>query len=278
MANHTTGAALNRGNLRARAAILDPARTADEMQVGREAAPDGLADLVDYLWWVRWNVAEPHVQEVIPRPVIHVAAEIHCGEPRLMVTGVMRQRFERRLAGSGHTVAAGFRPGGFRPFIGVSVSSLTGRAQPAAEILGVDDRRVADSLLTENIDITDATVVLADWLAALAPAVDPRAVETAELVERAESDHSIRRADQLARLAGVSLQTLQRLFTEYVGVGPKWAVQRFRLLDIAAAAHSEEPVQWADLATELGYADQSHLIRAFSRVTGQSPASYAARS
>jgi transcriptional regulator GlxA family with amidase domain len=82
------------------------------------------------------------------------------------------------------------------------------------------------------------------------------------------------RAEQLARLAGVSLRSLQRLFTEYVGVGPKWVIQRFRILDAAAAAHAGQPADWAAVAHELGFSDQAHLTRAFTQVVGTPPATY----
>jgi AraC-like DNA-binding protein len=51
-------------------------------------------------------------------------------------------------------------------------------------------------------------------------------------------------------------------------------VQRFRLLDVTAAAHGDEDVDWAGLAVRLGYTDQSHLIRAFTQLVGHPPATY----
>ncbi len=55
---------------------------------------------------------------------------------------------------------------------------------------------------------------------------------------------------------------------------PKWEIARYRILDAAAAAHSGEPVDSARLAAELGFADQPHLTRAFTRVAGTPPATY----
>ena len=100
----------------------------------------------------------------------------------------------------------------------------------------------------------------------------------AGLVTRAESDHTIVRAEQLAAVASMSLRSLQRLFGEYVGIGPKWVIQRFRLLDAAAVANSgtrfARDVDWAALAVDLGFSDQAHLTREFSRIVGTPPASY----
>ena len=138
----------------------------------------------------------------------------------------------------------------------------------------MDDREVAEHALgCERPE--DGAVVLAAWLRGLEPRPDPLVPRLARLVEQAEEDTSLVRAEQLADVAGVSLRTLQRWFASYVGIGPKWVVQRFRLLDVTAAAHSGEDVDWAALAARLGYADQSHLIRAFTQLVGHPPAHYA---
>jgi AraC-like DNA-binding protein len=259
---------------RARAAILRPSRAEQWIDVGRAAPPDDLAGLVDYFWWVHWDMPQPHVQEVVPRPVVHVSAEVVDDGPRLLVHGVHPRMFGRRLAGTGHTVAAGFRPAGFRPFLRGDVGTLQGREQTVAETLGLDDRPVAREVLAcERPE--DGAAVLAGWLRALEPEDDPHVAALADLVERAEEDTSLVRAEQLAEIAGVSLRTLQRRFHAYVGIGPKWVVQRFRLLDVTAAAHGEADVDWAALAARLGYADQSHLIRAFTHLVGHPPAAYA---
>jgi transcriptional regulator GlxA family with amidase domain len=116
---------------------------------------------------------------------------------------------------------------------------------------------------------------LEDYLLAVDPPADPVVAEVRDLVRQAEEDRSITRAEQLAELASSSLRSVQRLFTEYVGIGPKWVVARFRILDAAAAAHGGDPVDWAGLAAELGFADQAHLTRAFTAVVGTPPATYA---
>ena len=70
------------------------------------------------------------------------------------------------------------------------------------------------------------------------------------------------------------MRQLQRLFKEYVGVSPKWVIQRYRLFDAAERIAAGTIVKGADLALELGYADQAHFIRDFKTV-GRSPADYA---
>jgi transcriptional regulator GlxA family with amidase domain len=116
---------------------------------------------------------------------------------------------------------------------------------------------------------------LEEYLLAADPRPDPVVADVRALVAQAEEDRSLTRAEQLAERASTSLRSLQRLFTDYVGIGPKWVVARFRILDAAAAAHGGDLVDWAALATELGFTDQAHLTRAFTAVVGTPPATYA---
>jgi AraC-like DNA-binding protein len=68
---------------------------------------------------------------------------------------------------------------------------------------------------------------------------------------------------------------LQRMFLHYAGVPPTWVIRRYRLLEAAEAVREGKPVSWANVAADLGYADQAHLIRDFRAAIGQTPAAYA---
>nr|WP_242594970.1 helix-turn-helix domain-containing protein [Corallococcus exiguus] len=68
---------------------------------------------------------------------------------------------------------------------------------------------------------------------------------------------------------------MQRLFNRYVGVNPKWVIQRYRLHEAAERLRETPPPELARLALELGYFDQAHFIRDFRRIVGCTPAGYA---
>ncbi len=72
----------------------------------------------------------------------------------------------------------------------------------------------------------------------------------------------------------MSVRSLQRLFGDYVGVSPKWVMRRARLHEAALRADGGEPVDWAALAIDLGYADQAHLTREFTATIGVPPSRY----
>ena len=251
------------------AAILRPRAAEQAITVERVSATSALTPYLDYHWYVGWRTAATHRQQVVPQPRVHVAAE----EGRLLVHGISRRPFVRTLTGDGHTLGAAFHPGGFRPLLGRSVGTLSEAVVPAGELFEVDDRPVAARILAAS-EVSVMVAAMESYLLALRPVPDPVVEQVRQLVALAESDRAITRADQLADKAGTSLRSLQRLFTGYVGIGPKWVVARFRILDAAAAAHAGHPVDWASLAVELGFTDQAHLTRAFSRVVGAPPASY----
>jgi AraC-like DNA-binding protein len=68
------------------------------------------------------------------------------------------------------------------------------------------------------------------------------------------------------------------LFSDYVGVSPKWVTRRARLHEAALRVEADGPaaVDWAVLAADLGNADQAHLTRDFTATLGVPPTRYAA--
>ena len=73
---------------------------------------------------------------------------------------------------------------------------------------------------------------------------------------------------------GVTVRTLQRLFTHYVGVGPKWVLARYRMHDAVAELHDGWDGTLTDLAVRHGWYDQAHFTRDFTALVGMSPGEY----
>jgi len=145
--------------------------------------------------------------------------------------------------------------------------------------------RAALAIRAPLTEVTDARVPLRDVTRRFPP-LDPDRIETVETAMRklfadsrpdrrvdAAVDAIIRSGgratiDRVAAAAGVSRQHLARAFAYHVGVSPKTfaRVMRFRRALKLAGGHN-----WADLAAELGYFDQSHLIADFREFAGTTP-------
>lgn len=236
------------------------------------AAP-ALDPFVDYYWIVRWDLAgeEPYQVNVLTHPCVHLVFE-----PRgALIYGVVRGVFTYRQEGAGRIFGVRFRPGCFRPFLGSAVSAITDRSLGAGAVLGTDVSAVERAVAAAADEEEAAAAAVDRFLSAVAPAPDPAAQAVARMVEAAAADLTITRVGELARRLGVGTRTLQRLFAAYVGVPPKWVIQRYRLHEAAERAVLGPDVDWARLAADLGYYDQAHLIRDFTTILGASPARYA---
>lgn len=254
--------------------ILRPQVSSRHFDYRRHGPGPRFADWVENFWTITWDlpVGASYTAQVLPYPCVNVSVtNTECD-----VTGLVRSRYDRLLVGRGYVVGARFRPGCFRPLVNFPASELTDQRRPIATVLGRDPAQL-DHDVAATDDAQERVRLLSDFLVASLPAPDDLAWRLADLVHEISQDREISRVAQVAERSGWGVRSLQRLFSDYVGAGPKWVIQRCRLQDAAARAAAAEPVDWAGLAAELGFADQAHLTRAFSATIGTSPAAYAAQ-
>jgi AraC-like DNA-binding protein len=77
------------------------------------------------------------------------------------------------------------------------------------------------------------------------------------------------RIGEIAREVGWSHKHLVTKFKQQVGVAPRMAARLLRLSRVWRLVESGH--DWARIAAESGYADQSHLVREFRKFTGTTP-------
>ncbi|MET8994441.1 helix-turn-helix domain-containing protein [Amycolatopsis sp. NPDC004169] len=231
-----------------------------------------LDEFVEYHWILRWDRRgrPPHEQRVLPNLSVH--ATFFPGASG--VYGPAHDVFSHRLTGLVQGLGVRFRPGTFRAFLGGPVSDIADRAVPLTDVFGPAASAAAESV--QNAD-GDAQMVGAidNLLIANPRTLSPAARAAAAAVESIARDPGIIRVSQLCADTGLTTRSIQRLFAEHVGVPPKWAIRIYRLNDAAQRLVTEGDPDYAGLAVRLGYSDQSHFIRDFRTVTGQSPAQYA---
>jgi AraC-like DNA-binding protein len=241
----------------------------------RRAPGADLSPWIAHYWAVAWDLppGQVEVARVASHPNVHVA----CDGAAVQVHGVHTAAFERRLEGCGLTLGVKFRAGGFRGLLGRPVATLRDRTVEAAVLLdAAATRRFAREVASARSE--DALVSAAEaFVRALPLRRDPDADLAACLVAQAEADVEVRSVETLARGAGLSVRAVQRLFREYVGTTPKWVIRRYRMHALIGRMNSGTGVDWAAAALDLGYFDQSHLIRDFRTVFGCAPADYLRR-
>jgi len=224
---------------------------------------------VDHYWLVRWQLdhGEERRQLVLSHPTVNlsITGETH------RVVGPTIGVVERHLAGSGWTFGVMFRPAGFWPLLRRSLAAMANKELALTDVLPAAAEAIANAGTVAARENEAATMD-----ATLAPSFPSSSVPseaTTQLAELARRDRRIVRVEQLALASDLSIRTLERRFSAHVGLSPKKVIQRYRLQEVAERARRAD-VNWASIATELGYADQAHLIRDFRAVTGEAPANY----
>jgi AraC-like DNA-binding protein len=269
--------------------IIDPGLLQQRLTLTRYPAGPALAGLIEFFWTVSYRLPEGmvHSQQILPYPSVNLSVapgqagyDARPGPLEATLTGVVRRLYTRRIAGTGWAAAAKSTPGGFGAFVADPVSRLTDRVVPLGQVLDLDEGELLAEVSAAD-DAAAAVALLEDRLTRLleaAPADRVRvARDVAEVTARAKADRSLRTLADLVTASGIGARTLQRLFTEHVGVSPTWVLRRYRLQEAAETVRDGRPVLWAQVAADLGYSDQAHLVRDFRAAIGTTPAAYAAQ-
>jgi len=252
--------------------ILNPDVRGQVYALNRYSPSEETSRFVKHYWVVQWDLRgmEPHDSIVLSHPNLNLVLE----RERAKVYGISRTTSVQRLHGRDWVIGVKFRAGGFYPYWGRPVSELAGRAVDFQEVFGIDRGPLTAAIFAEEDGQRAASLVDA-FLRERLPEPDPNAELADRIVRMIQDDRGIRLAEDAALRAGMSLRSLQRLFGRYVGVSPKWVIQRYRLHEAAELAVRAGASDWSALAVELGYYDQSHFIRAFKAMVGTTPEEYA---
>jgi AraC-like DNA-binding protein len=253
----------------------------ETMAHSRHLPAPALRDFVEHYWFVHWDLRgePPFVQETLPHPSVHWITE----RGRSAVYGVHSGRFTRVLAGEGRVFGVKFKPGGFYPFRRRPVAGFANRSLTLEQAFGSEGAPLAAMLLAldggDSVELrgtAEQLMSLAErFLLERLPPPDPHLPTVAAIVQTIMTDREITKVDALVPTLGMSKRALQRAFGQYVGVSPKWVIQRYRLHEAVERVAAGEVVNWSDLAVDLGYFDQTHFIKDFKALIGASPVEYA---
>ncbi len=246
--------------------------------------------------WVAqvWSCARPHRPEPgarehgLPSGAMHLAVRLDGPPLRLyadagdmrgrdfgpaIVAGVRSGYCIKDLSRPAASVGAVLRPGAALALFGVSAAELAGQHVDLRELWGSR----AESLYQQLAACPDPQRRQALFERFLlrrlrgARGLDPQIALAARTLQREPAAVAA-----MAAGAGRSHRHFIAAFRDATGLSPKRyaRVQRFRrLLERLSALPDPD---WAGLALDAGYADQSHLIREFGEFAGVSPGRYVA--
>lgn len=249
--------------------LLHEKTSFEHFELFRFAPSPELSHWVEYHWMLLHDLGgrPPYRQRNLSHPNQHVVIE---PGGTTGIFGAATGVFEHLIKGTGRVFATKFRAGAFRPFFGRAVSGLTDTHVP----IEVAFARTSDELAAEFAGLNDPVAMaerMEEMFLAQLPRPDAKGVLARRIVEFAAGNLEVVSVATLAETFDMSVRALQRLFDEYVGVSPKWVIDRYRMLEAVTELNAGARAGLTDLAHRLGYFDQAAFNHAFEKLTGEAP-------
>lgn len=233
--------------------------------------PPLLAPFVDRFWYR--GPDESAGSEVPHRVLPDGCLDIVVGPRHAIVVGAMTRPILVPPADGAGLLGVRFRPGMATAFLQLPAAALT------------DDRAPLEAVWRDGADVADyvgsalgtdrAVARLAETLTARLSRIAEVPRDLMVAVERILARGGRIDVSRLAKSLGVTRQHLARRFAAHVGVAPKTFCRVVRLWTVLRSIRGGG-VNWAALAADLGYSDQSHLVAEFRSLTGLTPSRWAA--
>lgn len=251
--------------------ILDLDQGLRRFSLERRAPGPVTAPWVEAYWEVTWDL--PPGQNYRQTNLSHATVNVVVEPDGWWLYGVPGPTFVRELHGRGRAFGIKFLTGAFFPWWGRPVRPLFDRRVPGTDLWGTEGQ-VWASAVSAEVRFEDQVSLTEQFLQNRLPARPGEGFRCARVLIE---DRSLVKVDDACRRLGHDARSLQRLFSQQVGVGPKEVLRRHRLMEAAERLVKTPELPGADLAASLGYADQAHFIRDFKAVTGVPPEAYRRR-
>jgi AraC-like DNA-binding protein len=172
-----------------------------------------------------------------------------------------------------HLAGIHFKPGGAYPFLNFPLSELHNQIVSADAIWGSVAAELYEQMYAAPSAQARLTLLEQTFLTRLGDA--PQGLSTVQYAVGKIARHggalSIQR---LSDHIGISQNHLLTQFKRMVGIAPKALARLYRLKHVLRSIALTYDVDWAQLAYQAGYYDQSHFSNDFMAFVGNSPTDY----
>ena len=250
-----------------------------------------LSDFVENFWLCD-GYTPPHLRErILPTGTFELVFNLHDDElrvytardpdrcsrlPGMVVAGPYGGYFVTDRAEDASVMGVHFKPGGAFPFLGPAADELLDTHVSLQDIWGRCALEIRERVSAERT-AARRFQILQDALLSRLVRRSERHPAVLSALDYFRRDPSRAVVGKLARDLGLSNRRFIDVFNFEVGVKPKLFVRILRFQRVLQQVNHVPLVDWAQLALEQGYFDQSHLIRDFVAFSGMSPADYLCR-
>lgn len=243
--------------------LLKKDQTQSRIHMEHVAPCENLEPFVEHFWFLQWSDGDLYHQKNLPHPNGHLVVDPQAKSGWFNVNpGV----FEYKIKEAGMVLGVKFKSAAIASFYKANASFDLYSDAP----LPVGWKALEDMLINKGHKavITE----LSNLLIEMEPCWTDEQYECFTMVEMIKADQDLLKVDQLAQEKGCSTRTIQLLFKRWLGVSPKWVIERFRIFEAIDGLDCSADI--TDLAHRLGYFDSAHFNRAFKKMVGQAPSAY----
>ena len=190
-----------------------------------------------------------------------------------VVQGAQDRSYQRETDGASAVVGVHFKPGGAAVFFGAALLELRNRTVLLDALWGPSARHLREELQATPGPHARLLRLEAYLMARLQHAAPVDAMVLAA-VRTLGQQPSAALIEPVQRASGCSPAQFIARFEQTVGLTPKRYARVLRFHALINGVARRQPDDWAQLAVDAGYADQSHLIHEFKRLAGITPTAY----
>jgi len=250
-----------------------------------------LSKFVDTFWLFEGHNSENKTERILPTGTLELAINLRQNELRFydavrpencsrlsgaVVSGASGRGFTPDAPEEVFIIGVHFKPGGAFPFLGLPAGDLADTHVDLETLWGPSAGRLRERLCEVRTSVERFQLLQEALLSRLGHGVEQHYAVSAGL-EMFGKNHSGPRVREAAKYLGLSQRRLIQVFKAEVGMTPKLFSRIQRFQQTRALIHHSPSINWADFAVDLGYFDQSHLIREFLEFSGLSPTDYVNR-
>jgi AraC-like DNA-binding protein len=247
-----------------------------------------LLNFIEDLWLYDGYISPCFRERILPSGTIELVINLREDELRIydikkppkynrfsgaLVSGGYARFFVSDTAEEASIMGVHFKPGGAFPFLGIPAGELADAHVDLETLWGKSARELRERICLTEMPGKRFKILEAALLSHLFRPLKRHDAVTAAISAFANTCHHWNVRD-VVRQIGLSHRRFIEVFTAETGLTPKLfsRIQRFQ----QARKLSQKSVDpdWAMLAVECGYYDQSHLIHDFLEFSGFSPEEY----
>ena len=247
-----------------------------------------LSKFVDNLWLYEGYDPERKTERILPTGTFELVINLRQNELRFydaerpensshlsgaIVSGASGRGFTPDTAEETFIIGVHFKPGGAFPFLGLPAGDFADTHVDLETLWGPPAGRLRERLCEARTSAVRFQLLEEALVSRLCHGVEQHYAVSAAL-DMFGKNQAGPRVREAANYLGLSQRRFIQVFKAEVGMTPKLFSRIQRFQQTRTFIQHNPSINWADLAVDLGYFDQSHFIREFLEFSGLSPTDY----